>query len=92
MIAGGYLLLTAGLLAYELSVRLTDRGNSEFAGMLSTAATLPSSLVFIIAGRAAFGVRPGDSDVAFVTILGLSVLANAGLLWALVRFVSRRSR
>jgi hypothetical protein len=84
-----YLGLAIAAVAYELSIRVFDRGNSEFAGMLSTVVTLPSSLATIAIGKTAFGVNPGDSDFAFVTILGLSALANAGILWMILGWLSR---
>jgi len=84
-----YLVLALAAVAYELSIRIFNRGNSEFAGMLSTAVTVPSSLALIAIGKTAFGVNPGDSDFAFVTILGLSALANAGILWMILGGLSR---
>ena len=84
-----YLVLALVAVAYELSIRVFDRGNSEFAGMLSTVVTVPSSLALIGIGKTVFGVNPGDSDVAFVVILGLSALANAGFLWMILAWLSR---
>ena len=81
ILTGCYLVLTASAIACELSIRLFDRGNSEFAGMLSVVLTLPASLLLIWIGKAAFGVNPGDSDLSFVVILGLSALTNACIVW-----------
>ena len=86
-----YLVQALAAVAYELSIRVFDRGHSELAGMLSTVVTVPSSLALIAIGKTAFGVNPGDSDVAFVTILGLSALANAGILWMILGWLSRSS-
>jgi hypothetical protein len=88
-IAFGYLLLAGAAVVYELSIRLFDRGNSEFAGMVSVALTLPMSLVLIGLSKAVIGVNVGDSDAAFVAILGLSALTNACILWVVVRALSR---
>jgi hypothetical protein len=82
--AGLYLVLTAACIAYELSIRLYNRGNSEFAGMLSALVTLPSSLVMFALTPRIFGVRVGDSDTAFVTILGAAALLNASVLFFLL--------
>lgn len=89
LMTGGYLALAASTVAYELSIRIYDRGNSEFAGMLSTVLTLPASLAVIVIGKMAFGVNPGDSDALFVAILGVSVLANACLVWMCLSMLSR---
>ena len=91
ILTGGYWVLSASTVAYELSIRIFDRGNSEFAGMLSVALTLPASLVLIWIGKAAFGVNVGHSDVSFVVILGLSALANACIVW-LVFVMLRRQK
>jgi hypothetical protein len=90
ILTGGYLVLAASAVAYELSIRIFDRGNSEFAGMLSVVMTLPASLVLIWIGKAAFGVNVGDSDGLFVAILGLSALANAGIVWLVFLMVRRQ--
>jgi len=90
ILIGCYLLLAASAVAYELSIRIVDRGNSEFAGMLSVALTLPASFVLIWIGKAAFGVNVGDSDGSFVAILGLSALANADIVWLVFVMLSRR--
>jgi hypothetical protein len=82
--AGVYLVLASACIAYELSVRLYNPGNSEFAGMLSALVTLPSSLVMFALTPRVFGVRVGDSDAAFVTILGAAALLNAGILFSLL--------
>lgn len=89
ILTGCYLLLAASAVVYELSVRIFDRGNSEFAGMLSVALTLPMSVLVIWIGTAAFGVNPGDSDPLFVVILGLSVLANACVVSLLLHMLTR---
>ena len=90
ILTGCYLVLAASALAYEFSIRIYDRGNSEFAGMLSMAVTLPSSLLLVLMGKSVFGVNVGDSDVSFLVILGLSVLANASMIWVLLVMVSRQ--
>jgi hypothetical protein len=87
--AGSYLALAALCIGYELSIRLFDRGNSEFAGMLSMALTLPGVLAAISIAGAGFGVRPGDSDTAFVVILGLGALVNAAAIFAVARAMRR---
>ena len=85
-----YLVLAASAVAYELSIRIFDRGNSEFAGMLSMAVTLPSSLLLVLMGKSVFGVNVGDSDVSFLVILGLSVLVNACIIWMILVMLSRQ--
>jgi hypothetical protein len=80
--AGLYLLLLVLSITYELSIRIYDRGNSEFAGMLSTALTLPTSVPLIWLANSAFGIKPGHSNVSFVSILGFAALANACLIYA----------
>ena len=89
LIAGAYLGLAALSIGYELSIRVFHRGSSEFAGMLSTALTLPSILPVIMIARKGFGVTVGDSDVSFVLLLGLAALANAGILYAALRWIRR---
>jgi len=88
ILAGSYLALVALSIGYELSIRLFDRGNSEFAGMLSAALTLPSLLAVAVAGGA-FGVHVGDSDVSFVVMLGLAALVNAAAIFAIARALRR---
>ena len=90
ILTGCYLVLAASALAYEFSIRIYDRGNSEFAGMLSMAVTLPASLLLVLMGKSVFGVNVGDSDVSFLVILGLSVLANACILWMILVMLSRQ--
>jgi len=52
IVTGCYLALAGVAIAYELSIRIYDTGNSEFAGMLSFLLTLPASLIVsFIAGR-----------------------------------------
>jgi hypothetical protein len=84
-----YVLLAGSAIAYELSIRIFDRGNSEFAGMLSVVLTFPASLILIGIGKEAFGVNVGDSDASFVVILGLSALTNACIVWMISRSLSR---
>jgi hypothetical protein len=84
-----YLVLTGLSIVYELSIRIYDRGNSEFAGVLSTGLTLPTSVLLIGVAESVFGVRIGDSDVAFVSILGLSALMNACIIYVIVRLLSK---
>ena len=87
-----YFLLAASAVAYELSIRIFDRGNSEFAGMLSATLTLPASVALIAIGKAAFGVTVGDSDASFVVILGLATVTNAGLVWMILGVLGRPKR
>ena len=89
ILAGSYLALAAICIGYELSIRLFDRGNSEFAGMLSFALTLPSALAIALFAGLIFGVRVGDSDATFVVILGLAALANAGIIFAIGKAMRR---
>ena len=90
ILTGCYLALAVSAVAYELSIRIYDRGNSEFAGMLSVALTLPASLLLISIGKTAFGVNVGDSDASFIAILGLSALANACIVWMIAVMLSRQ--
>lgn len=90
IVTGCYLVLATSAVLYELSIRIYDRGNSEFAGMLSVALTFPASLAVILLGKTAFGVNVGDSDASFVTILGLAILTNACGVWFLIAALSRR--
>ena len=90
VLAGCYLVLAASAVAYELSIRIYDRGNSEFAGMLSMAVTLPASLLLVLMSKSVFGVNVGDSDASFLVILGLSVLVNACILWMILALLSRQ--
>jgi len=90
ILTGCYLVLAASVIAYELSIRIYDRGNSEFAGMLSMALTLPASLLLVWMGKAAFSVNVGDSDVSFLVILGLSAFANACAIWMIFAMLSRQ--
>ena len=55
ILAGSYLALAAICIGYELSIRLFDRGNSEFAGMLSFALTLPGVLAIVSVAGLVFG-------------------------------------
>ncbi len=91
ILTGSYLVVAASAVAYELSIRIFDRGNSEFAGMLSVGLTLPASLVLIWIGKVVFGVNVGDSDVSFVVILGLSAFANACIVWLVFVMLSRQT-
>jgi hypothetical protein len=88
-VAGVYLLVALATIAYELSIRLYDRGNSEFAGMLSFALTLPSSIVMASASSRMAGVKVGDSDAAFVTILTVAAVVNSVVMFLVVRRLSR---
>ena len=91
VVAAVYVVLAACSIGYELSVRLYDRGNSEFAGMLSTALTLPSSVVVFSLIAWVFGIRVGDSDVTFVTILGLAAIVNAAFVLVIAKKIWRTS-
>jgi hypothetical protein len=90
ILTGCYLVLAASAVAYELSIRIYDRGNSEFAGMLSMVVTLPASLLLVLMGKSVFGVNVGDSDTSFLVILGLSVLVNACMIWMILVMLSRQ--
>lgn len=79
-----YLVLATLSICYELSIRVFDTGNSEFAGMLSFVITLPSSLVVQWIAAALFGAKAGDSHVTFVVILGLAALLNASIIHIIV--------
>lgn len=89
IIAGTYVLLALGAVAYELSIRIYDRGNSEFAGMLSFAFTLPSSIAVAFLSNRIAGVRVGDSDAAFVVLLVIAAVVNAFLLFVIVRRLTK---
>jgi hypothetical protein len=91
IVTGGYLALAGAAIAYELGIRIFDRGNSEFAGMLSVLVTLPASALVIAAGGA-FGMRMGDSDVVFVAMLALAAGVNAAIVWWLAGLLTRRRR
>lgn len=85
IIAGMYLLIAVAMIAYELSIRLFDRGNSEFAGMLSFGLTLPSSIAVAAISSKGLGVRVGDSDTAFVVILVLAAVVNTAIIFLAAR-------
>ena len=85
IIAGVYLLIAFAAIAYELSIRLYDRGNSEFAGMLSFGLTLPSSIAIASVSSRMAGIKVGDSDTAFVVILALAAVVNAVMIFAAAR-------
>ena len=87
IVAGSYLALAALSIGYELSIRIFDRGNSEFAGMFSSLLTLPTVLAAIWIADRVCGVKVGGSDTAFVVILGLAALANAAIIFLIVRAV-----
>ncbi len=89
IIAGVYLLIAVAMIAYELSIRLYDRGNSEFAGMLSFGLTLPSSIAIASVSSRMAGIKVGDSDTAFVVILALSAVVNAVMIFAVARRLTR---
>jgi hypothetical protein len=89
IIAGVYLLIAAAAIAYELSIRLYDRGNSEFAGMLSFGLTLPSSVAIATVSSRMAGIKVGDSDTAFVVILALAAIVNAVMIFAAARRLTR---
>jgi hypothetical protein len=85
IIAGVYLFIAAAAIAYELSIRLFDRGNSEFAGMLSFGLTLPSSVAIAAISSKGLGVRVGDSDTTFVVILLLAAVMNTAIIFLAAR-------
>jgi hypothetical protein len=60
-------------------------GNCEFAGMLSMLLTMPSVVGVFYIAAAGFGVRPGDSDTAFVITFGAAGLINAVAIFVVVR-------
>jgi hypothetical protein len=80
-----YLGIALLAIAYELSIRVYDTGNSEFAGMLSLLLTMPSSLLAAFIGKRGFGVNVGDSNFYFLVILGLAALANSLLVFIVAR-------
>jgi hypothetical protein len=88
ILAACYLALAALTIAYELGVRIFDRGNSEFAGMLSIVMTLPTGVVLNSVSRTVLGVRAGDSDTSFVVILGLAALVNGAAMYFVVRLLT----
>lgn len=79
-----YLALACALIAYELHIRIDDAGHSEFAGMLSAVATMPSSILLFFLTPRVFGVRAGDSNAAFVAVFGAAALLNAVALFLLL--------
>jgi hypothetical protein len=52
-----YLVLLGISIAYEHSIRIYDRGNSEFAGILSIALTSPTGVLLIWLADSWFGVK-----------------------------------
>jgi hypothetical protein len=86
LVSGCYFLFAAGLALSELYTRIFDRGNSELAGLVTYAITLPSS---IVADRALLlaGMPIGGSDVAFVLFCALSVGVNSLLVYVLMRWI-----
>ena len=84
ILAACYLAAAGPTIAYELGIRIYDRGHSEFAGMLSIVITLPTGVVLNSVSRTVFGVRVGDSDTSFVLILGLAALMNAAAVYLVV--------
>ena len=82
-----YVVVVAGSIGYELAIRILHRGSSELAGLLSTFVTLPSSLVLIKMTSTLLHERVSDSDVIFVTNLGLAGLLNTAILYTIVRRV-----
>ena len=84
ILAGAYLVLLGMSIAYELSIRIYDRGNSEFAGMWSIALTLPTGVLLVWLADSGFGIKVGGSDVSFVLILGLAALMNACIIYVIV--------
>ncbi len=85
IVTGCYLALAGVAIAYELSIRIYDTGDSEFAGMLSFLLTLPASLIVSFIASRGFGAKAGDSNTTFVVILGLAALVNACGIYAMVR-------
>ncbi len=87
ILAGAYLVLLGLSIAYELSIRIYDRGNSEFAGMLSIALTLPTGVLLVWLADSGFGIKVGDSDASFVLILGLAALVNACIIYLIINLL-----
>ena len=80
IIPGLYLIVFGSGFAWELYVRIFDRGNAEMAGLGTYLLTMPSSLlVEWVFGSMGFSI--GHSDSSFVAVLGLSLLLNACLLY-----------
>lgn len=61
--------------------RIYDRGDSEFAGLLSIALTLPTGVLLVWLADSGLGVKVGDSDASFVLVLGLAALVNACIIY-----------
>lgn len=92
ILAVSYLVLLCMSIAYELSIRIYDRGNSEFAGMLSVALTFPTSVLLIWLADSGLGVKVGGSDVSFVLILGLAAAVNASVIYVIVSLLGALAR
>ena len=88
-LAGSYLALLCLSIAYELGIRIYDRGNSEFAGMLSIALTLPTGVLLVWLADSGFGIKVGGSDAAFVSILGLAAVVNACIIYVIVSLLRK---
>jgi hypothetical protein len=84
-----YLLLTGFVIAGELHTRIYNTANSEFAGMISIGLTLPTSLLMAWLLSSITGTQLGDSNAAFVIILGSAAIVNAVLIYFLCRTLSR---
>lgn len=91
-VAALYLIVPALTVSYELSIRIFDTGNSEFAGMLSSLVTLPSFVVVLGVGAKVFGARPGDSNLAFVAMFLAAALMNAALIYGAAKSVTGKAR
>jgi hypothetical protein len=89
IVAGSYLVLAGICIAYELGIRVYDTGNSEFAGMLSFVATLPASILIDVIAKRVFAINVGDSNTAFVVILGLAAALNAFLVYIGLAYLQR---
>jgi hypothetical protein len=82
--AAVYLILVGIVFANELYVRLYDRGNSAMAGLATFLLSSPSSFLIDRLSNFLFGVAVGASDTAFISILSVSIISNAALLYFLV--------
>lgn len=90
--AGIYLLLVGIVFAAEFHTRVSDRGNSEMAGLATYLLTMPSSILVDWLSKTMFGVNVGDTDLAFTLVLGFSALLNAILIFLLISLLAALAR
>ena len=92
ILTAAYLALAVASIIYELSIRINDTSNSEFAGILSLALTLPSSVLVVSIAAYVLGIAPGDSNAAFIFQLGLAASLNAAIIYATISRLSNSVR